>query len=170
MKRTRIQIVATQYASASTLFGFLDVLTSVGNAWEAFVGGEEPQPRFDVSLVSQSTTPFRSASGNLVEPDYALDQAPLADIVIVPGMNIPWQERVSSGEQPVFEWLGKQSTKGVRITSACTGALYLAEANLLDGIEATTHWGYVDLFRHHFPKVRIRVDKSLCFSHPLGAS
>jgi len=162
---TSIQIVATPFASASTLFGLHDVLKSVGVAWEVFVSAEEPHPRFDVQLVAQRMEPFRCASGILVEPDVTLDDAPLADIVIVPGMNVTWQARLPSDEAPVFDWLVAREAAGSRITSACTGALYLAEAGLLDGREATTNWAYADVFRRFFPKVRLRVDRSICFDH-----
>lgn len=164
--RTSIQIVATPYASASTLFGLYDVLKSVGVAWEVCVSKEAPAPRFEVQLVAQSTDPFRCASGILVEPDVTLDDAPAADIAIMPGMNVPWQERLAQDEAPIFDWLVAREAAGTRITSACTGALYLAEAGLLDGREATTNWAYYDLFRRFFPKVRLRLDRSLCFDHP----
>ena len=40
----------------------------------------------------------------------------------------------------------------------------LAEAGLLDGWEATTHWAFRDLFRVHYPEVRLRLDQDLCVS------
>ena len=46
-----------------------------------------------------------------------------------------------------------------RLASVCTGAYFLAEAGLLDGLEATTHWGYIDDFTGRFPRVRLEPDR-----------
>jgi len=50
------------------------------------------------------------------------------------------------------------------MASACTGAVMLAETGLLDGWEASSHWAYRDLFRFHYPDVRLRLDLNLCVS------
>jgi transcriptional regulator GlxA family with amidase domain len=44
----------------------------------------------------------------------------------------------------------------------------LAETGLLDGGDATSHWGYQDLFRRHYPRVRFRPEPNLCFADPAG--
>ena len=46
--------------------------------------------------------------------------------------------------------------KGAQICASCGGSLVLAEAGLLKGREATTHWSYVPLFRQEFPDVDLR--------------
>jgi transcriptional regulator GlxA family with amidase domain len=40
----------------------------------------------------------------------------------------------------------------------------LAEAGLLDGLEAACHWAYRDMFRAHYPKVKLRDEAILCFA------
>src|SRR5690606_31630030 len=45
--------------------------------------------------------------------------------------------------------------RGARIMSICIGAFVLAEAGLLDGLRATTHWAFVQEFRARYPKVRL---------------
>ena len=44
----------------------------------------------------------------------------------------------------------------------------LAETGLLDGRDATSHWGYQDLFRRRYPQIRFRPEPSLCFADPAG--
>jgi len=58
----------------------------------------------------------------------------------------------------LFAWLRCRYEKGAYIASICSGAAYLAEAGLLDGREATTHWGAADAFRERYPGVRWRPD------------
>ena len=44
----------------------------------------------------------------------------------------------------------------------------LAETGLLNGRDATSHWGYQDLFRRQYPQVRFRPEPNLCFADPAG--
>ena len=60
---------------------------------------------------------------------------------------------------PIVAWL-KDIAPGVRrVTSVCSGAYVLAEAGLLDGRRATTHWGRSDDFARRYPKVRLEPDR-----------
>ena len=54
------------------------------------------------------------------------------------------------------------------IYSACSGAVMLAETGLLDGCDATSHWGYQDLFNKYYPKVRFRPEPNLVFADAAG--
>lgn len=57
---------------------------------------------------------------------------------------------------------------GAMLYSACSGAVMLAETGLLDGREATSHWGYQDLFRTRYPKVRFHPEPNLVFADTAG--
>jgi transcriptional regulator GlxA family with amidase domain len=61
--------------------------------------------------------------------------------------------------KPLLAWIQKQSRLVRRLASVCTGAFFLAEAGLLDGLRATTHWGYTDDFARRFPNVALEPDK-----------
>jgi transcriptional regulator GlxA family with amidase domain len=54
-------------------------------------------------------------------------------------------------------WL--RGVKARRIVSVCSGAFFLAEAGLLDGRRATTHWGRTDDFARRYPAVRLEADR-----------
>ena len=49
--------------------------------------------------------------------------------------------------------------------SVCSGSLMLAEAGLLDGADCACHWGYRNLFREHYPRVKFREEAVLCFAN-----
>jgi transcriptional regulator GlxA family with amidase domain len=67
-----------------------------------------------------------------------------------------------------MDWLRQQYKEGSAIYSACSGSVMLAETGLLDGREATSHWGYQDLFSKCYPKVRFRPEPNLVFADAAG--
>jgi len=76
------------------------------------------------------------------------------DTVIVPGHPSP--EHMSNGA--VLDVLRGAAAKGARMVSFCSGSLLLAEAGLLDGRRATTHWRYADELIERFPEVDVCAD------------
>ena len=159
-----VHLLVSRSVSASSLYGLRDVMASVGIGWESFVSGELLAPRFNVRIVSGETGTLALESGVEIRADLSLDQADGADIVIVPGMAVSALEPLGKGYSTMCDWLRCVHRGGARIASACSGALVLAEAGLLDDLEATTHWAYRDLFRLCYPRVRLRPEKSLCCS------
>lgn len=161
-----VAMIAVPPNSASGLYGMRDVLNSVGIGWETYITGGSVAPRFQVYIVAASTEPFTCGSGALIEPDYDLETAPEPDVVIASGMFASATERISNVDPSVIEWIGAQYAKGTTVTSSCTGAILLAEAGLLDGKEATTHWAFRDLFRMLYPEVHLRLEQNLCCVAP----
>ena len=58
----------------------------------------------------------------------------------------------------VVQWLRDVARQTRRVGSVCTGALLLAEAGLLDGKKATTHWKYCDLLATRYPRIDVNPD------------
>ncbi len=58
-------------------------------------------------------------------------------------------------------WLRECHDAGAIIASACSGALLLGEAGLLDGVDATTHWAYCDMLAARYPQTRVRPQQTL---------
>jgi transcriptional regulator GlxA family with amidase domain len=71
------------------------------------------------------------------------------DTVVVPGGNN------GAGDPEVTGWLKRHGDGARRVTSVCTGAFLLAEAGLLTGRRATTHWAYAGELARRFPDVRV---------------
>jgi transcriptional regulator GlxA family with amidase domain len=58
----------------------------------------------------------------------------------------------------VIAWVRRAAARSRRVTSVCTGALLLAEAGLLDGKRATTHWAFAEELAGRYPKVHVDAD------------
>ena len=162
--RVAVDILALEQTAASGLFGFCDILTSVGVVWETLVAGTRAAPRFDVRVVSATGKPFRCAGGAGVTPAASLREASGADIVLVPAIHASPSSHAEHITAELRAWLTTMSRAGASVVSACTGAIVLAECGLLDDAEATTHWAYRNLFRRLYPRVRLRLERNLCTS------
>ncbi|MEU1346640.1 DJ-1/PfpI family protein [Streptomyces sp. NPDC005786] len=95
-------------------------------------------PGAETVFVAESAGAVRNDSGSLaLVADRALDDAPAADLLIVPGG--PGQS-AQMGNEALLGWLRRADATSTWTTSVCTGSLLLAAAGLLDGRRATSHW------------------------------
>jgi transcriptional regulator GlxA family with amidase domain len=161
-------IVAVPETSGSALYGMIDVLSAAGNLWQTLVGVEPGKRVFDVQIVSPSREPFRCGNAIPVSPDASVDDDPQADIVILPEIWLGPDESIKGRHPALIEWVRRRYRSGATLYSACSGAVLLAETGLLDGCDATSHWGYEALFRKQYPNVRFRPDPNLAFADPAG--
>jgi transcriptional regulator GlxA family with amidase domain len=61
--------------------------------------------------------------------------------------------------EALFQWLRNMAPKVRRLVSICVGTFVLAEAGLLNGKRATTHWAYVDELVERYPRVEVHADR-----------
>lgn len=77
-----------------------------------------------------------------------------SDTIIIPGVS----DIQKPSEPTLLDALRKASDKGTRIASICSGAFVLAEAGLLDGLRATTHWRGAEELAARYPRVQVEAD------------
>jgi putative intracellular protease/amidase len=95
-------------------------------------------PGTDVRFVAAETGLKRNHPGTLsMLADLSLDDMPNPDVIVVPGG--PGEEQARRDER-VLHWVRRAHETSQWTTSVCTGALTLAAAGILNGLEATTHW------------------------------
>jgi len=106
---------------------------------------------FDVSTIASARGPLRARHGLMVVPSHDFEDAPQADILIVPGgvMSEPMANPAT------LAWVGRQAALAPLTASVCTGAFVLAKLGLLDGRPATTHWEDIDELRRDYPRLDI---------------
>ncbi len=106
---------------------------------------------YDFLVVAADPPPIRTVTGFTIDTPYRLDSLESADTIIVPG----WSDPDVTPSTELVEALCTAHARGARIVSICIGAFVLAEAGLLAGRAATTHWAFADLFRERYPDVRL---------------
>lgn len=167
-RQKKVLILALPETAGSALYGMVDVLMSTGNIWQTLVGDASPSQPFDVQIVSVDSKPFYCGHGIPVQPAYAIADEPAADILILPEIWLGPHEEIRGRYDALMEWVKVKFRSGTTIYSACSGSVLLAESGLLDHCEATSHWGYQELFRTHYPKVHFRPETNLVYAHPGG--
>jgi transcriptional regulator GlxA family with amidase domain len=110
---------------------------------------------YRVRVATPDGGPVRTSAGFDVVAGHGLELLDEADTVVVPG--IAHQSPMLTGTPEVREAL-RRAAGHARVMSICTGAFLLAEAGLLDGRPATTHWAHADDFRRRYPRVNLDPD------------
>jgi len=163
-----VMIVAVPETAGSALYGMLDVLLAAGNIWQTLARTGLEQTLFRVRIVSPIAESFTCGNGIPVVPDCSVADNPGAGILILPELWLGPDEDIHGRYPELMDWIRRKYKEGSTLYSACSGSVMLAETGLLDGCEATSHWGYQDLFSKHYPKVRFRPEPNLVFADAAG--
>jgi transcriptional regulator GlxA family with amidase domain len=99
----------------------------------------------------------RSPYGLTIQPETSLADVERTDIVVVPTSGLDLDLKLVENSA-LLPWLRRHYDQGAYIAGVCMGAAYLAEAGLLDGRLATTHWAVCDSLQARWPKVKWRSD------------
>jgi copper(I)-binding protein/putative intracellular protease/amidase len=108
-----------------------------------------------VFTVATSTAPITTAMGMKVTPHYALDDAPAAEVLLIPGGGI----FATQQDPSVLKWIQERSKQAQYVMSVCNGAAILAKTGLLDGLTATTTAGLIDGLPAISPKIKVVRDR-----------
>jgi len=107
---------------------------------------------FEVRTAGERPGPLTTTAGIAVTAPHPLDALDEAGVVIVPGWRVPGGPPVGAG---VLDAVRRAHDDGATVVGLCLGAFVLAEAGLLDGRRATTHWRHLDRFAARFPGVSV---------------
>ena len=111
--------------------------------------------RYNLYTVSLTKSSVKSEGDVLtMTASYSIDDAPQADILIVPGSSPDHVIRMCTEHPELINWLKKQNEATQVTMSVCTGAFFLSAAGLLDGKQATAHGMSLDLLRRN-PKIHV---------------
>lgn len=161
-------VLALPETAGSALYGLVDVLMTTGRIWQALLRSELGPLPFNVRVASVGRRTFRCGNGIPVSPSVSLRDRPHADILVIPELWLGPDQHLAGRYREVTDWIRVRYKEGTHVYSVCSASLLLAETGLLDGREATSHWGYAQLFEQRYPKIRFRPESNLCFGDAAG--
>jgi transcriptional regulator GlxA family with amidase domain len=156
-----VAVLAGPETVASTVFGLYDLFSSAGRDWDLLMTGRAGTPRARPLIVASGIKPFITTNGAWIKPDRTFRDCDTPDVVCVPDVVVAPGEPIDGRFGDTVAWLKQCYDAGAILASACSGALLLAEAGLLDGCEATTHWAYCDDMRRSYPRIVVHPARCL---------
>jgi transcriptional regulator GlxA family with amidase domain len=139
----------------------MEIFRNAGVLWN-LLNGTAPNPCFRVTTASLDGAPVVTDHLVSLTPSCALEAVERPDIVFVPAGGLPLDTLVRTGyvidaviacNSGVVPWLRRWAAQGTKVAGVCSGVALLAEAGLLAGKRATTHWGLTQVYRNRFPDV-----------------
>ncbi len=115
-----------------------------------------PKDGVEVFTVAETLDPVVCAKGVRVLPDRTWDDVGQVDLLVYPGGR---GVRPQLGDDAIRTRLRKLAAGGTLMTSVCTGSLMFADAGLLDGRPATTHWSAVETLGKLGREIDVRADE-----------
>jgi len=132
------------------MFEDMEELDFVG-PWEVLTMGKLLRPDDRVIAIGLDALEVRCSKGMHMRPDMGLADAPELDVLIVPGGD---GTRPLMRNERLLAWVKERAARATWTASVCSGSLVLAQAGLLDGRKATTHWSVLPELRQ-FERVEV---------------
>ncbi|MFJ5272577.1 GlxA family transcriptional regulator [Streptomyces sp. NPDC088358] len=131
-------------------------LLDVAGPAEVFTTANEDGADYDVHIVSETGAGIRTSSGVRLSADTSAAELPeRLGTLVVPGRP-DWRQAV--GDRDLVDLVTALSTRSSRTASVCAGAFLLAEAGILEGRRAATHWRLAGELAARYPRVRVEAD------------
>lgn len=151
-----IAVMAYDNCLQSGIAGMLDLFTLAN--WEQKRLAPDSSSLFcHTEVITLDGVAVASFNRQLVAANCSFADCRDIDLLIVPGVMGRPDRLLEQTE--LVEWIAKQHQNGTVVASACSGAFLLAEAGILKGRQATTHWQLADRFRQRFPKIDLQIDR-----------
>ena len=135
-------------------FGPLPELDLFG-PYSIFKTANRLRPAYDIVVLSVGDGPEIACSGGLsliATASFRDFDRPIDTLIVLAEV-----KRAFDLPPELRDWIVRQAGSARRVCSVCTGAFVLAEAGLLDGKRATTHWLYEKAFRKRFPHIDLDI-------------
>jgi transcriptional regulator GlxA family with amidase domain len=141
-------------AIAVVIFPRFQILDATGPISAFDIAGRMTGGGYDIRLLSETGGEVASSARVRMVAD-PLDEQAYDTIMVAGGVGVDDVEGLAA----TTDWVRRRAGDVRRVSSVCSGSLLLAEAGLLEGKRATTHWSRTDEFTRRFPNVRLEPDR-----------
>lgn len=162
-KPVDVSIVIFPECDPCIIYGVYDTLYAPGVFWNRMEGRDD-QPLFRPRLVAATRDPIELFTGVTIIPHESIEEVTQTDVVFVPNVMVYTPECIRKLDRRLIDWIRQMHRGGAQVMASCGGPIVLAEAGLLDGHSATTHWSYAGLLRSEFPNVDLQENRILVHS------
>lgn len=165
-----IYVLGFDQALASAITGVIDLFALAGVTWNR-IQQQETSAVFNVRLASEKGNNIQCINGLQLASHCSFSDletsihssktvSPTADatILIIPTIGGPIQQTLDNNPE-LIQLLRQAHSAGWTIAGNCTGNFLLAQAGILDGKSATTHWGFESEFIQRFPQVNLQTEQ-----------
>jgi len=151
-----MRVVMVVYPGVQVLdvTGPLEVFANANRRLDQLAGPRGP--RYALEIAARVAGPVRTTSGIVLVADHALRdvRGPIDTLLVAGGDGTADALR----DRLVIDFLRRRAPNARRVASVCSGSFLLAEAGLLDGRRATTHWVSCATLAARYPKVEVESD------------
>ena len=164
-----IYVLGFNQALASAITGVVDLFALAGVTWNR-IQQQDTAMAFHVQLASEQGKNIQCINGlqlaahcsfsdveSIIEKQCS-KLTPETNILIVPTIGGPIQQAFNNNPA-LIRLLNKANIVGWTIAGNCTGNFLLAEAGILDGKSATTHWGFETEFKQRYPQINLQAEQ-----------
>lgn len=146
-------MVAFEGANVVDVTGALEVFSTANRVLDVL---RTRRPRYTVEVVAREAGPVGMSCGVELVAKRALSRMRTQPDTLMVAGGIGTRSAIE--DAPLIDAIRRKASGVRRIASVCTGAFLLAEAGLLDGRRAVTHWGSCEALAERYPRVRVEVD------------
>ena len=146
-------------ALASAMTGIVDLLSLAGVTWNR-IQHKKIERLFEVQIASPHGSAIQCINGLSIHAHLSYADVKQPDVLVVPTIGGPIYP-ILQQQQALLELIQKADQHATTIAGNCTGSFFLAEAGILDGRTATTHWGFEPEFRARYPKVHLHPEQMI---------
>jgi transcriptional regulator GlxA family with amidase domain len=150
----KIGVLAYDGCTASMIVGVHDILSFANSQYVL----TNEKNLFEIVIVTEIGEPANRFSSFAIQAQASFKTKLKFDLIYVPGFVGDVHDMLSR-QAKLIGWLQKQFQKGVIVAAACNGNFLLAEARVLDGKKATTHWSLIHIFRQRYKNVTVEPEK-----------
>lgn len=138
--------------------------SSVASAIDLFAGANwcleqsGRSPAFNLELVSEKSNNIQLDVPARFTCYRTIEEVSQTDLIIIPGFNGD-SKAILKKYRTAINWIKEMNKSGTEIASMCVGSFFLAEAGLLNGKTATSHWAATDEMQLRYPLIKVKSDR-----------